>query len=123
MLKTLTAGSGPKVAADSDLDSQWGDEEIKKSPPRWKGEDFAGKKMSQTSPEFLECFAEFCDWKAERDDEKAATLTGEEADKKRKYAGYSRKTAARARGWAARLRAGWKSPNEPAADANPDGWE
>lgn len=120
MLTKLTAGAGGKVADDHDLDGQWGDEEIKKSPPRWKGEDFANRRMSETSPDFLDCLADFNDWKAERDDEKAATLTGEEAEKKRKYAGYSRKSAARARGWAARLRSGWKSPT---AAANPDGWE
>ncbi len=125
-LDRLLAGGtgGADVAPASDLDSQWGDEEIRKDPPRWKGEEsFQGKHMSECSPEFLDCFAEFADWKAERDEEKAAEATDPtEAEKKRKYSSYGRKTARRARGWAARKRSGWKPPQTVTPDEAKDAW-
>lgn len=115
---------GPTLAPDSDLDGKYGDEVVKKNPPRWTGQDFAGCNMSTTSPEYLDCVAEFYDWKADRDDEKAATWANgtdeekAEAPKKRKYATYGRKSAGRARGWAKRLRAGWK----PKSKTNGEDW-
>lgn len=115
----VTAG----VAPDSDLDSQWGDEEIRKDPPRdWSGDSYKGRRMSECPPEYLDALAGYFDWKAGKEAEDAATLTdADEAAKKSKYSGYSRKSAARARGWAARLRSGWK-PAVPAGDASTDGW-
>jgi hypothetical protein len=118
----LSKGGGAStesaVAPDSDLDSEWGDEEIKKDPPRWKGESKAPCHMSETSAEYLDEYASFKDYCAERDTEKANELgtTGndEETAKKLKYAGYGRKSARRARGWAARLRAGWKPATQAA---------
>lgn len=114
----LSKGGGAStqsaVAPDSDLDSEYGDEEIKKDPPRWKGDTFAPCHMSEASADYLDCYAEFKDYCAEKDTEKANELGAsgddEEAKKKLKYAGYGRKSARRARGWAARLRSGWKPP-------------
>jgi hypothetical protein len=121
ILAARGGSSGPKVADDRDLDGKYGDEEIKKDPPRWQGgESFAGRRMSECSPEFLDCFAEFKDYCADRDEEKAALATGEEQEKKAKFARFSRISAARARGWAARLRSGWKRPG---SDNNDElGW-
>lgn len=111
LLGQQSAAAAPGIAPDSDLDSQWGDEEVKKNPKRWQGESFAGRRMSECPPEFLDCLAEHFDYKAAREADDAASLTdADEAAKKKKYSGYSRKSAARARGWAARLRAGWKPP-------------
>lgn len=120
LLAQQPAASGaPGIASDSDLDSEWGNEEVKKNPKRWQGVDHAGRRMRECSPEFLDCLAEHFDYKAGKEAEDAAALTdADEASKKRKYSGYSRKSAARARGWAARLRAGWKPP-APSDDA---GW-
>jgi hypothetical protein len=115
--KALEAGSSPtkaaagkgngtgksvEVAADSDLDSQWGDPTINKDPPRWKGESYVGCSFSQTSPEYLDDLASFKDWSAAKSDEK-----GEVDKNNRPKSFYAKKDAARARGWAARLRNGW----------------
>ena len=109
-------GDGPEVAADADLDSQWGDEEVKKSPPRWRGDDYAGKRMSECPPDFLDAFAEFKDYCADRDERKVGD------EKAQKYAGYNRRSAARARGWAKRLRAGWRRPGTAEPDAGGESW-
>jgi len=89
------------VASDYDLDGEYGDEIIKKDPPRWKGESFAGCKMSQCSSEYLRQLAGFSDWKADKDTEQGTykNAKGETVPTKPQYA---RKTAARARGWAKR---------------------
>lgn len=89
-----------------DLDGEWGNPEVKKNPPRWHGDSHAGLRYSDCSPEFLDEMASFHDWR----------VTKAEDDKKR---GYARLDAARARGWAARLRAGYKAPEEPAVDDEP----
>lgn len=104
-----TTASGGAAASDSELDGQWGDEEVK-DPPRWKGESHSGKRMSRCSPEFLDEYANFKDWCAGRDEQ----LPDE---KKKKDARYNRGRAAKARGWARRIRAGWKPP----VDTTPPG--
>jgi hypothetical protein len=96
------------VADAAELDSKFGDVEVRKNPPRWSGESFVGKRFSECSIEFLEAMASFCDWKAGKDAEKG-TADGD------KYATYARKDAARARGWIARKEGGWKAP-EPKSD-------
>ena len=85
------------VAPDSDLDSKYGDPSIRKDPPRWTGESFAGLTYSACSPEYLDELAIFLDWKAGKNEEDGSP-------EKLKFAGYDRKDAARARGWAARKR-------------------
>ncbi len=101
----VSSGGAAKVASDADLDGQYGNPEVKKNPPRWKGESFVGSKMSECSPDFLDTFADFKDYCATGDREAAAALTGDEKSKKLKYAGYGEKDASLARGWAARKRA------------------
>ena len=91
------------VADAAELDSKFGDVEIRKDPPRWKGESFAGKRYSQCPIEYLETMASFLDWKAAKDSEKG-TADGD------KYANYARKDAARCRGWIARKESGWTPP-------------
>lgn len=93
------------VADDADLDGKYGDEEIKRMPSAkyWPGEDFTGRRMSETTVQFLEAFAKYknaCAWANEK----------EGNPDKAKYAGYDRKSAARARGWAQRLKNGWTAP-------------
>lgn len=95
------SSSGPapgSVAPDSDLDSQHGDVEIKKDPPRWRGEQLAPIRMSHAPADYLEEVASFKDWQAEQEE-------GKGTPEGKKKAGYCRKDAARARGWAARARA------------------
>ncbi len=107
------SGGGGEVASDADLDSKWGDVEIKRNPSRWKGPSFEGKHMSECSPEFLDCLAELYDWKA-------ANPRGYGNTTPEKAAQYARKDAARARGWAARIRNGWK-PKTTQPEPLPDG--
>lgn len=95
------SSSGGAVAADADLDSQWGNEPIKKMPSAkyWQGDDFTGSVMSECPADFLDAFAKYKEACAYMNDK-----AGDET--KAKYAGYDRKSAARARGWAQRIRAG-----------------
>jgi hypothetical protein len=96
------ATGGIVAASDADCLGQYGDPEIRKDPPRWNGESFAGRRYSQTSPEYLECLAGFKAWSAEKDDAAGAT-----DDKGRPKSYWARKDAGLALGWARRLR---KSP-------------
>lgn len=116
-LSTAKAASASvEIADDADLDGRYGDEEIKRMPSAkyWSGEDYTGRRMSETSVAFLEAFAKYknaCAWANEK----------EGNPDKAKYAGYDRKSAARARGWAQRLKGGWKAlePSEPSGDTWP----
>ena len=100
------APPGPLVAPDADLDSEWGNPEIRKDPPRWHGQSYAGRRYSQTEPAYLDCLSSFLMWKAGKDDEGAmSTADADERARRAKFAGYTRKDASRARGWGARLRA------------------
>lgn len=93
-------GGGGEVASERDLDSQYGDPTVKKDPKRWTGESFAGCRMSECPPEYLEVLADLKDWMADKDEEKGT-------DDGRRFAKYGRLDAARARGWAERKRNGW----------------
>lgn len=86
------------VADDYDLDSPYGDPEVRRDPPRWKGEPMAGKRYSQTSAAFLECIAGFLEWAASQAEAKGEMTTGGKP-----RAPYLRRDAARARGWRLRL--------------------
>ena len=74
-----------------------GDPEVKRDPARWKGESMVGRRYSETSPEWLEQHAGFCEWKASKD------LQNPE---KVKWAGYALRDAALAKGWAQALKSG-----------------
>lgn len=102
--KAPTASApGARTAGDRDLDSPYGDPEVRRDPPRWEGESFVGRTFSATSPEYLDCLADFKEWQAAKDDE-----TGAKDAKGRPKSHWAKKDAGLARGWAARLRAGWK---------------
>lgn len=93
-LRAAPSAPALPVASDADLDGKYGDEQVKKDPPRWEGDRVAPCRMSECSPEYLDALADFLQWKADNPREG-----------KEKYASYDRKSAARARGWAARKRA------------------
>jgi hypothetical protein len=102
----MSGGTGSKgggVANDAELDSQYGDPEIRKDPTEkyWTGASYAGCRLSQCPADYLDAFAKYKD---------ACAYAGEKegSEKKKKYADYDRRDAARARGWATRLRNGWK---------------
>ncbi len=99
-------GSGGKpgaVATAAELEDTYGDPLIKFDPKRWSGQSYVGVRLSETSPEYLDCLADFKEWAAGKDDASGAV------DKKGKPKSYwAWKEAALARGWAARMRSGWK---------------
>jgi hypothetical protein len=88
------------IASDADLDSQYGDEEIRRGPSEkyWQGRDFTGCRMSELTAEELLAYARYKD--------AGATANAREGKPDRaKYIAYDRRSAARARGWAKRLEA------------------
>jgi hypothetical protein len=98
--------NGSTIAPDSDLDSQWGDPQVKFSPRDYSGTtDYKGLRMSECSPAFLDALAASYDYFAQKN-----TLEDNMANNGKPKADYDRCAAARARGWAARLRSGWKPP-------------
>lgn len=99
-----TAQPATAVADDAELDSPYGDELVKFKPKNWTGADFKGSRMSETSPEFLDMLADSFAYFARRNDE-----NGEKDAQGLPKSKYDNQSARRARGWAARLRAGYKS--------------
>ncbi len=94
-----TGGGGAGAADDADLDGQYGNPVVRKDPPRWKGESYAGQTYSVCPAAYLESLAGFLDWAADKDEQK---LDDPQAQK---YAKYKRIDARRARGWIARIKA------------------
>lgn len=92
--------------SDAELDSEYGNFIVHRDPKRWTGQSYAGRRISECPPEYLDVLGEFKAWQAGKDREKGT----EEGNKK---AGYNAKDAARCAGWAARIRSGYKAP--PAA--------
>src|SRR5713101_6221290 len=111
-LLTLMRGNAPKeIATDADLDGQWGDPIVRAKDPRdWSHESQIGRLFSECSPEYLDLVAARLDFFAEKA-EAEGTLTSSG----KPVAPYNRRDAARARGWARRIRAGWTSRDNGAA--------
>lgn len=95
---TSTAAVAP-AEPDVDIDGPHGNPEIRRDPPKWTGESFAGRRYSDATPQYLRELAGFKVWSARKNDEKAAA--GDASAEK--YARYDRLDAARARKWALRL--------------------
>lgn len=106
LIEPLVASLPKPVADDSDLDSQYGDEQIKFLPRNWLGTDYKGRRMSETEPRFLDQLASAFDYFAEQNDAKGVVT-----DKGVPKSTYDKRAAARARGWSKRLANGWKSPH------------
>ena len=97
----------PRVASDADLNSQYGDPEVRaKSPRDWSGPSMQGRHFSECPAEYLDLVAARLDFFAS--DNADGTPEGEKKSR------YNKLDASRARGWAARIRAGYK-PTHPAA--------
>lgn len=84
--------AGPATLPDVDLDSEHGDPEIRRDPPKWEGRSYVGARMSQCPPDYLRSLSGFLQWKSRKNDEEG----------KGKYAKYDLLDAARAIGWAKR---------------------
>ncbi len=107
--------TGATVAPDKDLDSPYGDEEVKFNPKDWSGPSMKGRKMSQCPPEFLDMLAESFEYFATKADaNKDVTSTG------KPMSGFKRKSASRARGWALRMRNGTRPM--PAVPKDAEDW-
>jgi hypothetical protein len=104
--------AGPRLAADSDLDSQWGDEVVKFDPRDWTGEKCKGRKMSECPAPFLDMLADVFAYYGDKNEADGATT-----DSGAPKAKFDRRSESRARGWARRVRDG-KVP--VAAAAGPD---
>lgn len=99
---TRAAGaSGGAVANDRDLDSKYGDPELKFSPRDWTGPSFKNRRFSECPPELLDLVADSLEYFGKQADER-----DEKTNAGKPVGDYKRKDAARARGWAARMRAG-----------------
>lgn len=122
-LESGGAGKAPggEVADEADIDSQYGDEVIRKDPKKWiedGGESFASCRMSECPPEYLRAVASLHDWMAKKDEEQGRTYKDKKTGKDRPTAPFARKTAARARAWAMRNAAqaqtnGTAAPSQP----------
>lgn len=111
-----------EVATDADLDSQYGNQPVRKDPneKNWKGKSCIGLRLSECPADYLDAFAKYKDSCAYMNEK-----SGDPA--KAKYIAYDRRDAARARGWAKRIRDGYKPPagtDKPIDDkAYPSGWD
>lgn len=99
--RRATAAKTHTVASDRDLDSKYGDPEVKFNPRDWTGPSMKQRHLSQCPPEFLDMLAETFEYFATQ-----ADANDEKTDKGKPIADYKRQDAARARGWAARIRSG-----------------
>lgn len=96
-----SSSRGGEVASDRDLSGTYGDPEVKKNPPRWEGQSWAGFKYSECPSDFLEEMASFHDWRADQAEQKSETYKNKKGQDV-PTAPLRRKDAAIARGWARR---------------------
>lgn len=114
---------GCSVATDADLDSEYGDEVIKKDPKKWADlgrESYVGCRMSECPAEYLRMLASLFDWMAGKDEEQSKTYTNKKGQEVL-VGPINRSKARKARGWAMRAdqraaSAPVESPSEPASD-------
>jgi hypothetical protein len=111
--QTVNAALGlPEPASDADLDSQYGDPEVRKDPKDWQGQTLVGAKYSQCPADFLKMLAGLLMWQARKDEE-----AGKVTAKGHPVADFKRKDAARALGWLRRIEAA----RAPRRSAGPSG--
>lgn len=116
-LASGAGGNGGEIAPDRDLDSQYGNPEVKFMPRDWTGRSYKGRKMSDCPPELLDMLAETFEYFAGKAEEAGEVTSGGKP-----VAPYKRKDAARARGWAKRIRSGRHvQSQEPEPDFGGDG--
>jgi hypothetical protein len=106
------ATNGGEVGDAKDIEGQYGDPKIGRMPKNWKGDNFEGKRASQCTPEFLDFWANFLDWKA--DNPRAG---------KEQYAKNDRRDARRCRRWALEIREGRVRQEAPPDGGYPSDWD
>lgn len=102
-------------ATDHQLNAQWGNPEIRKTPKNWTGERVEGRCMSDLQPATLRAlalrYADLAEW---HDKEQHVD------DKGRPKSYYAKRDAGFALGWALRLESqGHRGPARPTAPARP----
>jgi hypothetical protein len=97
-----SVGGQAVAASDSALNGQWGDPTVRRDPKRWAGDTCVGLKFSECPTDFLECLAEFLEWKVgmNRSDPDAKRHTNGKF-----YWEFDWRDAGLARGWVRRIRA------------------
>lgn len=117
LVRAMVQSAPPEVADDRELDSQYGDPEVKFDPRDWTGNSMKGRHMSECPPDFLDMLASTFDYFARKSEE-----AGETTSAGKPIAPYKRKDAARARGWAKRNRE--RGVSQPAlAGAGDSEWQ
>lgn len=96
----VRAAQPKAVADDHELDSKYGDEQVRLNPRDWTGPSFKGLHMSECPADFLDLLADSYDYFARKNDE-----TGAITDKGKPKSEFDRRSERRARGWAKRQRA------------------
>lgn len=115
LLKAMSANA-PKATA-RDLDSQYGNPEVRFMPRDWTGPSYKGRKFSECPAEMLDMLASTLDYFGDKDEAEGAVTS-----KGKPSAPFKRQDAARARGWAARIRGGWQQPQGVTAPAGGHAW-
>lgn len=102
-------------ATDFDLNSEWGNPTLDRSPKGWSGEQLEGRQMSDLHPTTLRALArEYAKLAAWHDSKKNVDGKG------RPKGNYARRDAARALGWALRLeQRGQRGPGAARPAARP----
>lgn len=125
-LLRLTLARQPKapklVASDAELDSRFGDQEVKVIPRDFADKRYKGRKMSECPLALLDQLASMYDYFAD-----SAEKKNEMTAKGKPVADYKRRDAALARGWAKRIRDGKHAPAPlvdlaPSVDADAVDW-
>lgn len=97
--------AGGRVAELREIEGARGDPKIRMVPRKWTGESFKGMRASQSSPDFLDVYADQLDWFASKN-----------ADENK--AKWDRLDAARCRRWAVEIREG-RVKQEATPEARP----
>lgn len=118
---TQLIGSKP---VEADIDSQYGDPEVRSDPKGWiesGGQSMKGRRFSACPPEYLDQLAGLLEWQAKKDAEQNKTYTSRKTGEEVATAPLKRKDAARAMAWAQRLRerGAAKSPSDNPEDSLP----
>lgn len=117
MVRPLVAAAPKPVASDRDLDSTYGNPEVRFMPRDWTGPAYVGRRFSECPPDMLDMLASTFDYFAGKDEAENKTTA-----KGKPSAPFKRADAARARGWAARLRGGWQTPPAASTGTNGHAW-
>lgn len=125
LASTGSAGAAaPSVGAapDHELDRDFANFVVDKDPKQWKGESFAGSRLSETNAAYCRAVASLKSWKGDKEKAEGKTYQNKKGETQQSCE-YSYKQAAWALGWAARFDAGHTAPNRSgdALDGFPGG--